>query len=252
MPQRKLPSVWEVLAVGVIIAVVAAILFPVFRSHDKIPRVSCESNEKQLGLALLQYAQDNDEQLPQGAQRQGTAWAGQIYPYVKCVGVYFCPDDPTPVAGADPVVSYGLNVNVSQPLDMMEYPALKNTILLFEVSGVKADITHWDEGASHDATGFSAAGDGTDGTLRAGRAHPMYATGAIGSRSPALVTQIGDPRHDGGSNFLFADGHVKWLKPDQVSSGSDAVRAGDGQIGTVRGAAAGTADTGYTATFSVK
>ncbi len=253
MQPRKLPTGLEVLAVGIIVAVIAAILFPVFaRSHDENPHVYCAFNEKQLGLALLQYAQDNDNSLPSGTQGSGIGWAGQIYSYVKCVGVYFCPDDPTPVAGAASVISYGFNANAARHPALNRYASPSHTVLLFEVSGVKADITHKGEGASHGATTLSAAGDGTEGALQAGRAHPMYATGRMGSRPPAPVTQVGEPRHGGGSNFLLADGHVKWLKPEQVSSGSNAVKAGDDQTGTVQGTAAGTGDAAHAATFSVK
>ena len=58
------------------------------------------SNEKQLGLAFIQYSQDYDELLPEGnttlySYYSGVGWGGQIYPYIKSTGVYHCPDDPT-------------------------------------------------------------------------------------------------------------------------------------------------------------
>ena len=81
----------ELLVVIAIIAILAAILFPVFQKvRENARRASCQSNEKQLGLAFIQYIQDYDEKLPTGAiytfnpgDHLGNAWGGQIYPFVK-------------------------------------------------------------------------------------------------------------------------------------------------------------------------
>src|ERR1035438_8303880 len=95
----------ELLVVIAIIAILAAILFPVFaKVREKARQTSCTSNEKQLGLAFAQYVQDNDETYPVGAKNSnysagdhfGVGWAGAIYPYVKSTGLYVCPDDITP------------------------------------------------------------------------------------------------------------------------------------------------------------
>src|ERR1700693_459962 len=84
----------ELLDVIAIIAILAAILFPVFaKVREKARMTSCLSNEKQLGLGVTQYVQDNDELFPSGNKGDGAGWAGQIYPYVKSVAVYHCPDD---------------------------------------------------------------------------------------------------------------------------------------------------------------
>src|SRR5437763_14432141 len=74
----------ELLVVIAIIAILAAILFPVFaRARENARRASCQSNQKQLGLGFLQYAQDYDERLPFHQN-----WAPQIYPYVKSTQIY--------------------------------------------------------------------------------------------------------------------------------------------------------------------
>jgi prepilin-type processing-associated H-X9-DG protein len=251
MSRIRMPSLGEIIVVGFTIVVLAALLFPVV-AIPRDPHNFCLSNEKQLGLAMIQYAQDNNETLPVGAHSTGIGWGGKIYPYVKCVGTYRCPDDPTPVAGANPVVSYGMNSNAAQHPLLSKYATPAQTVLLFEVAGVKANIMRPDERIKRGAMVFSAAGDGTDGTLNAGHATPKYATGDLGSRPNAASSQFDAPRHKEGSNFLFSDGHTKWFLPNRISSGTDAMMPTDGQTGVTHGTAAGTQDTAFGATFSVK
>jgi len=92
----------ELLVVIAIIAILAAILFPVFaRAREKARQATCTSNLKELGLAFLMYAQDYDDTLPFGLPgcRQDTAPAGQtiyqwwhcVYPYMKNVQILHCP-----------------------------------------------------------------------------------------------------------------------------------------------------------------
>lgn len=86
----------ELLVVIAIIAILAAILFPVFaKAREKARQIQCLSNLKQLGLGILQYSQDNDEFYPQtNVPGNHDNWAQEIYPYVKSVDVYRCPDNP--------------------------------------------------------------------------------------------------------------------------------------------------------------
>ncbi len=89
----------ELLVVIAIIAILAAILFPVFaQAREKARQISCTSNIKQIALATMMYCQDYDEQFPIGyvddtATNTVTSWPGEIAPYLKSTGVLVCPDD---------------------------------------------------------------------------------------------------------------------------------------------------------------
>ena len=108
----------ELLVVIAIIAILAAILFPVFQKvRENARRTSCQSNEKQLALGVLQYIQDSDEKFP--VQPQQTAansfgyqmsWVYNVQSYIKSFDVFKCPDDSHTVSGSDgPANSYVAN-----------------------------------------------------------------------------------------------------------------------------------------------
>ncbi len=110
----------ELLVVIAIIAILAAILFPVFaKVREKARQTSCASNMKQIGLAVLQYTQDNDETFPLANTNlyDYNPWDIAIQPYVKSLAVFSCPDDPgagvgLPVGGypwAGVGISYAVN-----------------------------------------------------------------------------------------------------------------------------------------------
>ena len=87
----------ELLVVIAIIAVIAAILFPVFQSmREGARRTVCEANLKQIGLALTQYIQDNDEFAPAVTDHQNHPWMDDIYPFVRNTAVFNCPDEAFP------------------------------------------------------------------------------------------------------------------------------------------------------------
>lgn len=93
----------ELLVVIAIIAILAAILFPVFsRARENARRTTCRSNLRQIGMGLLQYTQDYDERLIRswsGVNNKASdatqryKWMDSIYPYVKSEQVFDCPSD---------------------------------------------------------------------------------------------------------------------------------------------------------------
>ena len=98
----------ELLVVIAIIAILAAILFPVFQNvRENARRTSCLSNLSQIGLAMTQYTQDNDETTPIDFNAQGQFWMDFIYPFVKSEAVFNCPDESFPATDVDDNVQVG-------------------------------------------------------------------------------------------------------------------------------------------------
>lgn len=218
----------ELLVVIAIIAILAAILFPVFaQAREKARQITCASNMKQIGLALLQYQQDYDESFPitvgeytlsgvwipvyttnsANWQAPAATWDINIESYTKNMQVEECPDDTRSAyllapmagdpAGAGAYHSYGLCENlVGAALGKMPSPA--ETLMMADA------VT----GSAGKRDGFYPGNwwwfwniGGTDG----------YIDG-----TPSI-----DYRHAGGTlaNFLFADGHVKAIQGTNASTG---------------------------------
>src|SRR5579875_455897 len=93
---RRAFTLIELLVVIAIIAILAAILFPVFaQAREKARQISCLSNEKQIALAVIQYTQDYDEYFPTGLGPawDPDTWTNETVPYIKSYAVFVCPDD---------------------------------------------------------------------------------------------------------------------------------------------------------------
>jgi len=268
----------ELLVVIAIIAILAAILFPVFaKVREKARQTSCLSNEKQLGLAFAQYTQDNDESFPTDPNVYGQGWAGRIYPYVVSTGVFGCPDDPTQPADAGfTKLSYAFNGNLYgifapgqtyytsglQYVNIASDTSPASTVELFEIQVQDgADPTSGNNTPGDALTTLSGyasttgineywSATGTGSISGYGHQYPnghgdtgRYATGNIGNYPIATVNGITTGIHTGGANYLEIDGHAKWETPGQVSGGLSAAAPGNAEVHNTsndQGIAAGT------------
>ena len=249
----------ELLVVIAIIAILAAILFPVFATaRDKARQTACASNMKQLGLGMAQYIQDYDETTPCGTWVWGNAsgWAGQIYPYVKSANAYLCPNDASP----QPACSYGINANLGNSwasgapvqangtsgcergvqISQMAMPA--RSVLLFEAYNSGKSTGTWSvaQDGTSESRCWSTSGFGTGSAAATNSADPMgwnnpnpssattlkYATGylrgvsGVNTNGVSTADFVGQlGTHTQGANYLLCDCHVKWLGPSQVSPG---------------------------------
>jgi len=213
----------ELLVVIAIIAILAAILFPVFaKVREKARQTSCLSNEKQLGLAFVQYSNDNDEQLPYGLiganthPWAGQGWANQIYPYVKSKGVFKCPDDT--LGGSN--ISYAYNNDLVWTnngytwggANLAGFTAPAKTVLLFECSNTRTvDPSQFEQSdpVGNGSSNLYSALILRTGWLGAG--NNTYTSGeAIGTSDGNYGAATG--LHTDGSNFLLCDGHAKWMQ----------------------------------------
>jgi len=175
----------ELLVVIAIIAILAAILFPVFaKAREKARQASCLSNEKQGGLAWLMYAEDYDGKMPAAYNNSlGRFWSGQdtdpthmyypelLTPYIRSTGIFFCPS-----------VSDGIGI---------------------------------------DGTGFTYKQNGTTYIMWAAREHSGESLGSVQYPAQGLVFTDhpdgwgpwwNEPPHFLGINILFMDGHTKYYK----------------------------------------
>jgi prepilin-type N-terminal cleavage/methylation domain-containing protein/prepilin-type processing-associated H-X9-DG protein len=231
----------ELLVVIAIIAILVSILFPVFgRARENARRTSCMNNMKQLGMGMLQYAQDYDERFS-GAMRfaipvpgfefPGIGWAGSIYPYVKSTQVYKCPNDINNGSGINVPVSYAFNhYAAATVLAAHQYPSLG--IMFSEISGSSVNVTDSLEAGS---PFYSVIDNGQILIWGTSSGLPQCCKqGAIiyHTRGAGVLDNLKgrmkdddepgpqptQPRHFSGANYAYIDGHVKWLRPESVRS----------------------------------
>jgi prepilin-type processing-associated H-X9-DG protein len=247
----------ELLIVIAIISILAAILFPVFATaREKARQTVCSSDLKQIGLATMQYLQDYDEAFPCGTQYgvqyadHGCGWAYQIYAYVKTTKAFLCPDD-----AKGNQVSYIGNSNVfgaAQSLRKETSPS--NTVLLAEMQGFPyafvTDRYMYDQTPTFDGLDWawnSSTGQAANYWGPSLTTTFVIATGWLGNYTQGRA-QNGP--HNDGANYMFCDGHVKWLMGSRVSPGSNASSPNSAQVSGTFGTASGTNESTYAVTFS--
>jgi prepilin-type N-terminal cleavage/methylation domain-containing protein/prepilin-type processing-associated H-X9-DG protein len=220
----------ELLVVIAIIAILAAILFPVFaQARDKARGAACLSNAKQQALAFHMYAQDYDEiAVPTYYGMYSTppilghwSWSKLLVPYVKNKAVYTCPSAPNGNWDAAVYTKAAGNCN-SDVLSDCEWPTVIGYGLNPKISG-KA-IASVDKPADTIAiveTRYYYPG------------HPSYNAAYGGSYSAYPSDSAIDPgakiagwtysksltanRHNDGNNVAFADGHAKWMRWEVIT-----------------------------------
>ena len=210
----------ELLVVIAIIAILAAILFPVFaRARENARRSSCQSNLKQIGLGILQYTQDYDEKF--FAQRAasdpgGGAWE-TIQPYMKSIQIFQCPSEPTAPSSNPLAEPYGGAFGQTSYSDYFLNSGLTTDSLLgrslASLDQPAVSIMAGDNGPYNSANYRPYSSNGIDG----------YACAGIigdGTSSPSCGTQALDQtaakRHLETANYLFTDGHVKSERTTQL------------------------------------
>ena len=243
----------ELLVVIAIIAILAAILFPVFATaREKARQVACLSNAKQLAIALQQYTQDYDETFPAGytySGYPGRGWVGFMYPYIKSLGVLVCPSDNgastkggwsmafnsnlagllNPVQHTTFDVGSSTNVSVGNPVLVSQCTSPAKTVAMFEIS--EPGMTHVvSPVVDSDYRSIASTGIGWRTLLFShvqflatgymwGDNDDAYYAGVMGYTAPYPV-QPG--RHNNGSCYVMADGHAKWFLPKMVAAGKSA------------------------------
>ncbi|BDI31145.1 hypothetical protein CCAX7_31960 [Capsulimonas corticalis] len=226
----------ELLVVIAIIAILAAILFPVFaQAREKARAISCLSNEKQMVLGLIQYSQDSDEQMPPAWIGYPTVgypgkarWMDVIQPYVKSTAVFTDPDSNTKYV---PVPANNI-VNDTDPATGAQYRA--------ENGGYAMNVAYFNSTTGHPPTPIPDVA-GNDSRSLAAVADPSgtvwimdFVNGGdsfqcawpAGVNLPIITTVT--PRtlgaggylrelHQGRTNVAFCDGHAKAVTLDYLT-----------------------------------
>jgi prepilin-type N-terminal cleavage/methylation domain-containing protein/prepilin-type processing-associated H-X9-DG protein len=246
----------ELLVVIAIIAILAAILFPVFaQAREAARKTSCLSNLRQISMAAAMYTQDYEEMMPGPALRRvgateptpyGNYWWGTrwmvwpelILPYNKSVEIYTCPskrdwpyhgygmnvnssnDDfpntPTPPGNWHDGTSSGATKPGQRSVSLSELNAPANTVWFYDSNPAIFQAGITDWTEMENLTTQFPA-DALEATVDGSQQIAVILMLAGGRAERSTI--IRDPwRHAGGMNIAYCDGHVKWVKPTAIPS----------------------------------
>lgn len=210
---QKAFTLIELLVVIAIIAILAAILFPVFsKVRENARKTTCLSNEKQLGLAVLQYNQDADETYPplriddNGASTFGGNghetdwwWSQAIYPFVKSENTYICPSNPDPGPVCPNMTTFAPHIHQSYAMN----------------SRVSQPHGHWENGGHPSPSSLAGIQEPSQKIMICELTANFF--GGPDYMWPEIsvdeMKKFGFAGHNGFENFLFCDGHAKAMRP---------------------------------------
>ena len=222
----------ELLVVIAIIAILAAILFPVFaRARENARRASCQSNLKQIGLGFAQYTQDYDEKYPQTqtAASGASGWGDSLQPYLKSTQILQCPSEtngPQSATGTAGYSDYWYNDQVGNSAnkvasDLVTANATSATL----VANPGVSLSSFESTSQTIVNGDGDMADARGNRLNLGKG--SYAV--LYGWGPTPSGTVGsDRRHLDGSNHSFADGHVKWYRAERVCTNLTIANANSG------------------------
>lgn len=189
----------ELLILLGVTVLLAAILFPILsRSRELVRRTSCQSNLKQIGIAVFQYTQDNDKRWPILNQSHGVpGFYIEIQPYLKSLQVLQCPSEPTPPPNPSTDTTSNVYVDYAHNLSLgwsakNRLPASHKVSILAQPALTVLAVDH-------------APSWGDNWTCGCGTSHAAECT-----NGPGFAKFVGGAqRHLTSQNVLFCDGHVK-------------------------------------------
>lgn len=214
----------ELLVVIAVISIIAAILFPVFAGvREKARQTACLSNEKQIGLAEMQYVQDNDETFWNQPNNTDTGpfYSDLLMPYIKSAGAFSCPDNvhnttaantwdenfhtrttyPVAYGFADPGLHSREDADGKDlsPYTLAQMQSPAKLVLLSDA------VMYWNQTIC-EPDPDKAPGLGSHYFVQ-GDPHSPF----------SFIYYIGQPLHQGGMNFVFADGHAHWGRVSAIT-----------------------------------